>query len=66
MERVSLRRSASLGAMIGVVVIGVSMAVEGMASPNTGGLIAEGIGGAIGGAFLFAMGAVVINKIRGR
>lgn len=66
MEKVSLKRAASIGALVGVALIGVQVML-GNAQIEGGGVgFAQALGGAAGGAFLFALGAVVINAMRGR
>lgn len=66
MERIGLVRAASIGAIVGVALIGVQAVLGNAGGAGFGSVAAQGVGGAIGGAFLFALGAVVINAIRGR
>ena len=64
-DRFSIWKASGLGAVIGVLYL-VVLATAGSealpAAPVEAG--AYLIGGAIGGAFLFALGAAVINLIR--
>lgn len=66
MERIGLKRAASLGALAGVAVIAVRMVVGDVEVGDAVGAAGQALGGALGGAFLFSLGAVVINAIRGR
>lgn len=66
MERIELKRAAAIGAVAGVAIIAVRM-VTGDAVPGDAvASAARAVGGAIGGAFLFTLGAVLVNAVRGK
>ena len=65
-SKLSLRKAALSGAVVGVVLPALNVSLEGeLAATGIAGLALMGIGGALGGAVLFVFIALVGNALLG-